>query len=71
MAMRASTDQRRALPWYRVPVVWLGMLVFAGSLAGCIWMVVLGARFSDDALPVSSHAVMGVPAHPPPSGLRR
>ena len=69
--MRASTDRRAALPWYRVPVAWLGILVFVGSLAGCIWMVVLGARFADESLPVSSHAVMGVPAHPQPAKPQR
>ena len=28
--------------WYRQPVLWLGALLFAASLAGCVLMIVLG-----------------------------
>lgn len=27
-------------PWYRPPVMWLGIAVFFGSLAGCIALIV-------------------------------
>lgn len=46
--------------WYRQPVLWLGVLVFTGSLAGCVWMIVLGARHADTPLD-TSHTVFGVP----------
>lgn len=56
--------------WYRQPVLWLGVAIFVASLAGCVWMIVLGARHADS--PVDApHAVFGVPAsahssHRPP-----
>ena len=27
--------------WYRQPILWLGALIFLGSLAGCLVMIVL------------------------------
>jgi hypothetical protein len=59
--------------WYRQPVLWLGALVFAGSLAGCVWMIVLGARHADTPLdtaqqvfgvPVSAHSTAPAPTVP-------
>lgn len=50
--------------WYRQPVAWLGVLVLAASLAGCVWMIVLGARYADvpleDAHP---HTLLDMPVH--------
>ena len=60
--------------WYRQPVLWLGVLIFAGSLAGCVWMIVLGANHADTPLdtshtvfgvPVSAHSSAGPPTDPP------
>ncbi len=54
--------------WYSQPVVWLGIAVFAASLAGGVWLIVLGARYDDARIP-TSHQVFGVPAQqetPPP-----
>lgn len=48
--MRNRTTPRTDAPataWYRQPVLWLGALLFAASLAGCVWMIVLGARHAD------------------------
>lgn len=61
--MSTSTERLRPLPWYRVPVAWLGILLFAGSLAGCVWMIVLAAQHPDEALSVAPQSLMGVPAH--------
>jgi hypothetical protein len=50
--------------WYRQPVLWLGAAILLASLAGCIWMIVLGARHADTPVETSSRAgVFGVPAH--------
>jgi hypothetical protein len=27
-------------PWYRPPVMWLGLIVLLGSVAGCIALIV-------------------------------
>lgn len=51
---------RTASAWYRQPVLWLGVSIFVGSLAGCVWMIVLGARHADTPLG-TSHTVFGVP----------
>lgn len=57
--------------WYRQPVLWLGGVIFVASLAGCVWMIVLGASHADTPLD-TSHTVFGVPVsahsspqHPP------
>lgn len=58
-------DRTRAGDWYRQPVVWLGVLLFAASLAGCVWMIVLGARHADTPVPTAGGEVFRVPlAHP-------
>jgi hypothetical protein len=47
--------------WYRQPILWLGAAIFAASLAGCVWMIVLGARHADE--PVDAPPpLMGVPS---------
>ncbi|TBR39340.1 MULTISPECIES: hypothetical protein [Dyella] len=53
--------------WYRQPVVWLGMGIFVATLAGCVWMIVLGSRHRDEAVE-TSRQVFGVPksAHSAP-----
>lgn len=33
--------------WFRQPVLWLGALIFAVSLAGCIATIVLAWRHAD------------------------
>ncbi|RDI97375.1 hypothetical protein DVT68_16600 [Dyella solisilvae] len=48
-------------PWYRQPILWLGVAIFAASLAGCVWMIVLGARYADKPL-ATQHPVFGVPS---------
>jgi hypothetical protein len=60
-----------ASAWYHQPVAWLGIAVFVASLAGCVWLITVSARYADTPL-ATSHAVFGVPvsAHsaprPPP-----
>lgn len=71
--MSASHDiaARTASAWYRQPVLWLGAAIFVALLAGCVWIIVLGARHADTPLE-TSHTVFGVPvsahtsASPPP-----
>lgn len=47
--------------WYRQPVAWLGLLLFAASLAGCVLMIVLGARHADQPLPTAGGEVAHMP----------
>ncbi len=56
-----------ATPWYKVPVVWLGVLIFAASMAGCVWIIVVGAQYRDEPVIPSTHAILGVPAQPHPA----
>jgi hypothetical protein len=57
--------------WYRQPVLWLGAAILAASLAGCVWMIVLGARHADvplqDAHP---HTLLDMPMHAVRNGER-
>lgn len=62
---------RHSTAWHRQPVLWLGVVIFVASLAGCVWMIVLGAHHADTPLD-TSHTVFGVPVsahssppHPP------
>ncbi len=48
--------------WYRQPVLWLGAVLFAATIAGCIALLVLGARHDDEALPTSGRTVLKMPA---------
>jgi len=50
-----------------VPVVWLGILVFAASIAGCLWIIVASVQYREEPLPMPSPSVLGVPAHPHPA----
>jgi hypothetical protein len=47
--------------WYHQPILWLGIAVFIASMAGCVWIIVAGARSADIPLE-TSHTVFGVPA---------
>jgi hypothetical protein len=49
-----------ASSWYRQPVLWLGAVVFAASMAGCVWLIVVSSRYADVPLD-TSHTVFGVP----------
>ena len=73
MPGRTDPAAHRHSAWYRQPVLWLGIAIFVASLAGCVWMIVLGMHHADTPLETSP-TVFGVPvsAHsspqPPPSG---
>jgi len=61
-----SRSQGATSAWYRQPIVWLGAAVFALSLAGCAWLIVVSAVDADAALPVDGLTVLKVPLSPPP-----
>lgn len=66
----ADTDRARAGAWYRQPVLWLGLAIFIASLAGCVWMIVLGTRYADTPLPIAGGEIMRMPlarAQTPPA----
>jgi hypothetical protein len=47
--------------WSRQPVVWLGALILAASIAGCVVMIVLALRFADAPVDADGSRVMNVP----------
>lgn len=61
----AGSDRRGE--WYRQPVLWLGAVLFAASLGGCVLMIVLGARYADEALPTAGGTSFKVPLARPPA----
>ena len=51
--------------WYQQPVLWLGLLIFIASLAGCVWMIVLGVRHADPPVAIDGEMVFKVPTARP------
>jgi len=39
----------------------LGALIFAASLGGCIVMIILGHRYSDESLPTQGGEILKMP----------
>jgi hypothetical protein len=62
--MTTSNDNtaHAASAWYHQPVLWLGIVVFVASMAGCVWLIVVSVRYADTPLNPSQQAVFGVPA---------
>lgn len=56
------THQAPEVPWYKVPLLWLGLAIFVGSLAACGHMIYLSQSFT--ATEVDAHqgsSFKGVP----------
>jgi hypothetical protein len=64
--MQTHASQPERVAWYRVPVAWLGLLIFVASLAGCVWIIATSVQYRDEAVRAPGHSVLGVPAHPQP-----
>lgn len=64
-ALRAD-EAARADAWYRQGIVWLAAAILAASVAGCIWLVVVGLRYVDPPLPQAGPQILKVPIAPPP-----
>ncbi|MFT3791531.1 MAG: hypothetical protein QM741_10710 [Rudaea sp.] len=62
----AAGPNLRGQQWHRQPVVWLAIALFAAIVAGCISMIVLGARHADEPLPNVGEQVFKVPVSRPP-----
>lgn len=60
-----SRSQGATSAWYRQPIVWLGAAVFAFSLAGCAWIIVVSSVDADATLPVDGLTVLKVPLSRP------
>lgn len=54
-------DARHGACWHRQPVVWLGVLILALSLAGCVLLIVLAVRHADAPIPSVGGNVMKIP----------
>ncbi|MGD9944174.1 MAG: hypothetical protein AB7L76_18965 [Burkholderiaceae bacterium] len=51
--------------WHRQPLFWLGALILAASLAGCVWMIVLATRYPDPPLDEAGFKILKMPLHAP------
>lgn len=65
--MEPRNSHDRHLPWYRVPVLWLGILIFAASMAGCVWIIMASVHYGDQPVAAPAQSILGVPAHPHPA----
>lgn len=54
--------------WFRAPILWLGIALFAASIAGCILTIVLALRYADTPLAVDGAQLLKVPAAQAPPG---
>jgi hypothetical protein len=55
--------------WYHQPVFWLGALILAATLAGCIQLIVLATRHADEPLATGQPVIFRIPtAQPAASG---
>jgi len=60
MARPGDNKARPAGPW-RQPVVWLALLVFVASIAGCIVTIVIAMQAADPAETVTHERLFRVP----------
>jgi hypothetical protein len=47
-----------------LPILWLGALIFAASVAGCVLMILLGSRHADEPLPDAGMTLLKMPLGP-------
>ena len=47
--------------WYRQPIVWLGAVIMAATIAACIATITLAWLHPDEPLPTRTTEVMKVP----------
>lgn len=47
--------------WYHQPVVWLGIVVLATVIAGCVHMIVLATRHADPPVETGSEVLFRMP----------
>ncbi|MBS0570641.1 MAG: hypothetical protein JSS28_08535 [Proteobacteria bacterium] len=69
MAIRPTrnddTPRDNSRAWYRQGIVWLGAAIFAASIAGCVWLILVAERYADPPLPVAGQQIMKVPVARP------
>jgi hypothetical protein len=53
-----------AVAWYRLPILWLGAIIFSASVAGCVLMILLGSRHADESLPDAGMTLLKMPLGP-------
>jgi len=47
--------------WYHQPVLWLGVAILLASIAGCIGLIILASRHSDESLRPHGDELLSVP----------
>lgn len=62
-ASRHRSDDARdaSKAWYRQSIVWIGAVVFAASIAGCVWLLVVAERYDDPPLPDTGLQILKMP----------
>jgi hypothetical protein len=51
--------------WHHQPVFWLGALILAATLAGCIQLIALATRHADEPLATAQPILFGMPTAQP------
>lgn len=47
--------------WYQQPIAWLGIVLTAALLGGCIWTVVISLRYTDVTTHGNGPTLLGLP----------
>ncbi|HET8899020.1 MAG TPA: hypothetical protein VFN09_09650 [Rhodanobacteraceae bacterium] len=58
--MHPPTPRHDGHAWYRQPILWLSVVIFIASMAGCIWMIAVSLRY-DETPTHHSQSLLGVP----------
>lgn len=66
----SPTAATGTLRWYRVPVLWLGIVLLTASVAGCIGMILVAMQYPDEPVAVGSERLLKMPATHEPSPSR-
>lgn len=53
--------------WYRQPVLWLGALLLAASIAGCILLIAAASRYPDEPVPAQEDRLLKMPLESGPA----
>ena len=66
--MTATNDNTaRGNHWYRQPVAWLGIAITAAIIAGCVWTIMIGNRYTDVHTHGDAPTLLGMPLAAPTS----
>lgn len=62
-----TTQATARSTWYHQPVVWLGALILVATIGGCLWLITLAIRHTDEPLATAQPILFRMPTAQPPA----